>query len=176
MFMLNWTIEQKKDHCICLIRYVHIMGSKRCMAYLHMVRQSVDKFKPWDPSVTAHHTHILCVLTIWHADSIRVAQCQALLFASALDIVKPNASWKSKRNTLRIHHDSYQIQCHVCDFIWSAYDVRRLQYVNPNVDIFSAWSSFHYKIYYYWYIFQESKSMHGGTKLASVVFKLTVAL
>lgn len=57
-----------------------------------MVRQSVDEFKPWDPLVTAHHAHILSMFAVGHADPIRVAQCQAPLLASAVDIVEPDAS------------------------------------------------------------------------------------
>jgi len=60
--------------------------------YLHMVGQGVDKFKPRDSLVAAHHAHVFTVFAVRNADSIRKTQRQSLFFALAVEIVEPDGS------------------------------------------------------------------------------------
>lgn len=70
------------------------------MLYLYMVGQGVDKFKSWDPLVAAHHAYIFSVFAVWNTDPIGGTQCQGLFFASAVQIVEPDGSWRNKREVL----------------------------------------------------------------------------
>lgn len=60
--------------------------------YLDVVGQGVDKFEPGDPLVAAHNADVLGVFAVRHADPVGRTQSQGPLFATAVEIVKPDGS------------------------------------------------------------------------------------
>lgn len=55
-----------------------------------MVDQRIVKLEARNPFVTAHHTHVFCVLAVGDTPAIGGASCEGGLFASAVDIVQPD--------------------------------------------------------------------------------------
>lgn len=69
--------------------------NKKC-TYLYVVDDWIEEPEPWDPLVTADDTDIFWVFAVGHTDSIRLALRQGALFPRALDVIKPDAAWKTR--------------------------------------------------------------------------------